>query len=130
MEARKSFPADITTPRAARQFVGGLIGGPEEESTQVALVLTSELVTNAVMHARTPLDIRVNVEPDQMRVDVRDHDPTLPWRRSCSPDALGGRGLHLVDALATTWGAEPCPDGKVVWFTLRNGGPPWAGASG
>lgn len=121
MEASRSFPADIGTPRAARQFVGGLIGSPDAETTQVALVLTSELVTNAVVHARTPLDVRVNVEPDLMRVAVRDHNPTLPGRRHYTPDALGGRGLHLVDAMATAWGAERCRDGKVVWFTLRNG---------
>ena len=120
MEASKTFPADITTPRAARQFVGALLGRPDEEATQVALVLTSELVTNAVVHARTPLDVRVEVEPDGMRVAVTDHNPRLPGRRSYSPGDLGGRGLHLVEAMASAWGAERCPGGKVVWFMLRN----------
>lgn len=124
MEASKSFPADVTTPRAARQFVGGFLGHPEEETTQVALVLTSELVTNAVVHARTPLDVRVEVEPDGMRVAVTDQSPRLPGRRTYTPDDLGGRGLHLVEAMATAWGADPCPGGKVVWFMLRSNDQP------
>lgn len=121
MEARRSFPADISSPRAARQFVGGLLGEPDGHTRDLALVLTSELVTNAVVHARTQVDVRVEVEPDHMRVEVTDSDPRLPLPSARAPDAPGGRGLFLVQKLASAWGTDTCPGGKVVWFTLHNG---------
>ena len=121
MEASRSFPADITSPRAARRFVGDLLGQPDGETRDLALVLTSELVTNAVVHARTQVDVRVEVERDRMRVEVADSDPRLPRPAAHVPDAPGGHGLFLVQALASTWGTDPCPGGKVVWFTLPNG---------
>lgn len=122
MEANRSFPADIASPRAARAFVGGLLGDADGETSQLALVLTSELVTNAVVHARTRVDVRVEMDHDHMRVEVTDGDPRLPGRpATCTPDALGGRGLFLVQELASAWGTDVCPGGKVVWFTLPNG---------
>jgi len=121
MEARRSFPADVTSPRAARQFVGGLLGEPDGETLQVALVLISELVTNAVVHARTQVDVRVEMGTDHLRVEVADRDPRLPLPSAQAPDAPGGRGLFLVQELATAWGTELCAGGKVVWFTLHSG---------
>ncbi|MGI8685790.1 MAG: ATP-binding protein [Acidimicrobiales bacterium] len=118
MEANRSFPAEITSPRAARQFVGSVIGHPDDETTQMALVLTSELVTNAVLHARTSVDVRVELEDGLIRVEVADGDPRLPAPMSHAPDALGGRGLFLVEQLASAWGTDLCNGGKVVWFTL------------
>lgn len=116
-----SFPAELTTPRAARQFVGDLLVDPAEELRQMALVLTSELVTNSVVHANTELDVRVELAPDHMRVEVTDGDPRPPDPAAHAPDELGGRGLVLVEALATAWGTKPCAGGKVVWFTLDGG---------
>lgn len=118
MEANRSFPADITSPRAARLFVVSVIGHPEDESTQMALVLTSELVTNAVLHARTEVDVRIEFDDEHMRVEVTDGDPHLPAALPHRPDALGGRGLFLVEQLASDWGSARRHGGKVVWFTL------------
>lgn len=120
MEARRSFPADITSPRAARAFVGGLLPKPDGETRDLALVLTSELVTNAVLHAGTRVDVNVEIGTDHMRVEVSDSDPRLPLPTACAPDAPGGRGLFLVQELASDWGTATCPGGKVVWFTLDN----------
>ena len=83
-------------------------------------MLTSELVTNAVVHARTRVDVKVEVDTDHMRVEVADSDPRLPRPTDHRPDALGGRGLFLVQELASAWGTLTCPGGKVVWFTLDN----------
>lgn len=118
MEATRTFPADVTSPRAARQFVGALLGDPDGDAAQVALVLTSELVTNAVVHAGTPLDVRVSLDDDHMLVAVADGDPHLPGPMAFAADAVGGRGLRLVEQLATAWGTEVQPHGKVVWFAL------------
>lgn len=121
MQANRSFPPNVTSPRAARQFVGSLLGHPDDESTQTALVLTSELVTNAVLHARTPVDVRVELDAERMRVEVADGDPGIPGPVRHDASALGGRGLFLVQELASAWGADASDRGKVVWFTLRTG---------
>lgn len=121
MQANRSFPPDATSPRAARQFVGSLLGHPEDEATQMALVLTSELVTNAVLHARTPVDVRVEFDAERMRVEVADGDPCIPGPLPCTTDALAGRGLFLVQELAVAWGAAAADGGKVVWFMLKKG---------
>lgn len=118
MEANRSFPAETSSPRAARQFVAGIVGHPDDESTRMAMVLTSELVTNAVVHARTQVDVRVALDAGQMRVEVADGDPRLPRPLAHAPDDLGGRGLYLVEQLASDWGSARSDDGKVVWFTL------------
>ena len=123
MEANRSFPADVTSPCAARRFVATLLGHSDHQSTQTALVLTSELVTNAVLHAGTRVDVRVELEAGHVRVEVSDGDPHLPGPMECLPDALGGRGLFLVQELASAWGAETSGVGKVVWFTLPTGAP-------
>ncbi len=132
MEANRSFPADVTSPRAARQFVGSVIGHPEDESTQMALVLTSELVTNAVLHARTEVDVRIEFDGGCLRVEVTDGDPRLPAAVPQRPGALDGRGLFLVEQLASKWGSDRRNGGKVVWFTLATGAEPRAkvGAGG
>lgn len=118
MESSQSFPADVTSPGAARRFVASALGGTDDARCQVALVLTSELVTNAVIHARTTVDVRVEVEGDRMRVEVADGDRHLPEPADYAPDALGGRGLFLVSELASDWGADLRPGGKIIWFCL------------
>lgn len=122
MEARR-FPPARTSPRAARQFVHGLLAGVPDDESDLALVLTSELVTNAVVHARTDVDVRVELGDGLVRVTVRDGDGHLPHPRVVPPDAAGGRGLHLVRALASSWGVDRDPGGKIVWFVLAHGRP-------
>lgn len=119
VEVTRRFPALATSPRAARQFVRGVLDArPDDETHLLASVLTSELVTNAVVHARTDLDVRVAVAPDELRVEVSDGSPLVPAPRQVADDANSGRGLHLVDRLARSWGVEPAAAGKTVWFTL------------
>ena len=106
--------AHPTSSRAAREFVASTLedwGWTEHVAT--AVLLTSELVTNAVIHAES--DIAVTVRGEQsLRVEVSDESP-----EQVSPVRLGdGRGLRLVDALAASWGVSPQRRGKVVWFEL------------
>jgi histidine kinase-like protein len=87
-----------------------------------ALLVTSELVTNAVLHARTDhLELSLAVHDDRMRIAVRDRDTRTPASRLLSGDQLGGRGLLLVDALSVGWGVLPADDGKAVWAVLDIG---------
>ncbi|MFJ8472822.1 ATP-binding protein [Kitasatospora sp. NPDC094011] len=97
-----------------------------DECTEIALLLLSELVTNACHHARGPRDRLIGVRlllPTRslLRVEVADASANLPVLRHAAPDDESGRGLELVAALATSWGAQPRGDGyigKTVWFTL------------
>ncbi|HEU0132739.1 MAG TPA: ATP-binding protein [Mycobacteriales bacterium] len=89
-----------------------------DDVTEVAVLLTSELVTNVIVHARTPLRLDVDVEADGLRVAVADDAPRSPTLRQAHAARLTGRGMTLVDMLAAQWGVEPTPPGKTVWFEL------------
>jgi anti-sigma regulatory factor (Ser/Thr protein kinase) len=78
-------------------------------------VVLSELVTNAVLHARTQIELRASKTGDVVRVEVFDQSDTMPAPRSHISSSTTGRGLHLVAALATSWGWEPQLRGKTVW---------------
>lgn len=82
-------------------------------------LLVSELVTNAVLHARTDLELVVRLAPHGVRVEVSDGSPSAPVLRRYEDEAMTGRGLALVEELATRWGVDDRPQGgKAVWFEL------------
>jgi anti-sigma regulatory factor (Ser/Thr protein kinase) len=82
------------------------------------VLLTSELVTNVIVHARTPLRLDVCLEHAEVRVAVMDEIPQQPRRRDPADARMTGRGINLVAMLALAWGVEPTPPGKTVWFLL------------
>lgn len=83
-----------------------------------ALLVVSELVTNAVRHAGSPVTLHLFARPDHLRVEVEDEAPAPPQMRQAASMDLGGRGLALVEAVSREWGSSPSPTGKVVWATL------------
>ncbi|MFB7372779.1 SpoIIE family protein phosphatase [Streptomyces sp. NPDC056222] len=108
----------------ARAFVRDTLQGwGYAEVVDDAVVLTSELVTNAVIHAGTAADVLCLRSDDGVRVEVADHYPEreIPLqggRTLAHPDRENGRGLLLCAALATRWGVEYTPTHKHVWFQL------------
>jgi anti-sigma regulatory factor (Ser/Thr protein kinase) len=82
-----------------------------------ARLLTSELVTNAVVHAQTAFTIRMCVEGTRFRVEVADGRPGGVEMVGSRDES--GRGLRIVDAVSDRWGWENTANGKVVWFELR-----------
>lgn len=113
------LPAQPETPGKARRFVVETLdrAGHTEHSDVVEL-LTSELVTNAVVHAGTGVRLRAVCVADRVRVEVSDRSAVLPMQRQPVPEAMSGRGLVLVSSLADRWGVDPSPSGKTVWFEL------------
>ncbi len=104
----------------ARRYVGARLG--ELEATpvaEVATLLTSELVTNAVVHAGGCVRVRVSVHGSTVRVTVEDPSRERPRLRRTTSDAVTGRGLALVASLSDRWGVDDLDDGKAVWFELR-----------
>ena len=113
-------------PRAAgvaRQFVERHIREcVPRETADTAVLLTSELVTNVLVHARTPMRLHLDLTGDTVRIGVADETSRVPTQRESHPARLTGRGMTLVTALATEWGVEPNPPGKTVWFELLSHG--------
>ena len=120
------LPAEASSAAAARAAVRSLLVGPglqgvprpDQQALDRVLLLTSEVVTNAILHARTALRLTASVEGGQVRVRVYDSMRLVPRVRSYGTDAGTGRGMHLVSALADQWGVEETSSGKCVWFTV------------
>ncbi len=90
---------------------------PTVDSDTVAL-LVSEVATNALVHGQGSVRVRVRRTAGGLRVEVHDGSPALPSRRTATPMDEGGRGIALVEALSSGWGAERTDDGKTVWFEV------------
>jgi anti-anti-sigma factor len=110
-----------TAPEAARTFVRQLcrhwqLVPPDAGLVDLAVLLASELVTNAVVHARTDLRLQVELRGERLHLAVRDGSPRLLRLVPADTQAQAGRGLMLVERLARAWGVHPHPGGgKVVW---------------
>ncbi len=116
------LPREETSVFAARRFVAARLEGRcPPEVVDAAILLVSELVTNAVRYGAEPieLDVRCTPNADEVTVTVTDANPAPPLLCPSLPDATGGRGLHLVEALSDSWGHEQQGAGKRVWFALR-----------
>ena len=100
---------------AARRFVSGCLAGVSEDAVANAELVVSELVTNSILHAGTPVRIGVKQVGTVVRLEVGDQDHHRPEPKRHSPEAGTGRGLQLVEALALAWGVDSGPDGKTVW---------------
>lgn len=102
--------------------------------TEAAVLVVSELATNAVLHARSAFTVRVRLdEAGTLRVEVLDTSATLPAPRAFSTAATTGRGLAIIEDLVSAWGVERVDGGKAVWVELVAGAgarsrPPGPGA--
>ena len=114
------LPPTTESVPTARRFVHDLMSQSETAAdVDTATLLVTEIVTNAVLHALTPMTVRVVVEADLVRIEVRDGSLAAPRVHAFSASAATGRGLRLLQSLATRWGVRPePPDGKVVWFEV------------
>jgi anti-sigma regulatory factor (Ser/Thr protein kinase)/predicted nucleic acid-binding protein len=108
--------------RQARVFVQHVLDGLDEEQAETVLLLTSEVVTNAFLHARTQVDLSVEASDGVVRVGVRDASSALPRVKNYRSSSTTGRGLHLLESLASSWGVEPSESGKTVWFEVSERG--------
>ena len=110
-------PVVESTP-VARHWVAAHLRDMPAEVSDCAALLTSELVTNAVLHAATPMCITLHTLADRIRIDVADGNPALPSVKEYGQDAATGRGLTLFNTLASNWGVQAVEGGKIVWFEL------------
>lgn len=115
------LPPEARSPSASRRFVAhALAGWGLDALTDTAVLLTSELVTNAIVHAQT--EVAVTITRDDRRsvtVAVSDRSPMAPRVQRHADDATTGRGLGILDMLASSWKVLSEGAGKTVMFTLR-----------
>lgn len=120
-DASRRFDNDAQSARAARRFVTDVLGRwrRHDDVLDDAAMVVTELVTNALVHARSATTVAVSSRPGTVRIEVADASPVPPVPRERHHTTASGRGIALVAAIAERWGAEPTPDGKVVWVELR-----------
>src|SRR3954447_12967410 len=122
--AAMSLAPDPGAPQQARRFIAATLEDPGlDETREVAELLVSELVTNAVVHAASPVEVEIEIDDAGVLVRVRDADTGPLVMRAGGGSELdeGGRGFLLVDRLAEAWGTEHRGGRKTVWFRLRHG---------
>ena len=120
-EASMMLEPRPTSATEARTFVRSRLAelAVPEPRFQDAVLLTSELVSNAVLHARTEIQVRFASDGQRVRVEVHDGNSRQPAPAGVPADATSGRGLVLVDRLANQWGVSGTATGKAVWFEVN-----------
>lgn len=127
----------VTLPPTARSATDGrrfivraLTDWDCEPLIDAAALLASEVITNAVIHARTPLTVTIQRRAHgRILVEVSDGSPLIPRRRTPTADATTGRGVGLLEVLALEWSVRASPTGKTVSFTLDPSSDPWEPAA-
>ncbi|WP_406433689.1 ATP-binding protein [Streptomyces sp. NBC_01589] len=111
-------PELISVSRARRLVVAQVGEWRLNELADTVELLVSELVTNALCHARGPVRLNLQVRGSHLRCEVEDTNSDGPVRRTVCADAEGGRGMELLDLLAESWGSSRTATGKTLWFEL------------
>jgi anti-sigma regulatory factor (Ser/Thr protein kinase) len=118
------LPSAASSVAAARRFVSAVLDDLElHEHRYEALLLTSELLTNSVLHGRGEPRLVVAWQPPEVEIAVTDGGTWVPRRSPVDHSATNGRGLQLLERLAARCGTRESPQGTTVWFTLQMGAP-------
>ncbi len=118
-DARLEFAHENSAARSARQLLREMLAGEHGRIVDDVQLAASELVANVVRHTFDGGVVRAwrGLPPAPVRVEVEDRAPVFEWAPvdEGGPPKIGGRGLELVAALASSWGITPTQEGKVVW---------------
>jgi anti-anti-sigma regulatory factor len=109
---------DAAAPARATVAAACAAWGLEHLADRAELIVT-ELVGNAIVHAKTEMKLQVVLREQNLHITLADGSRDQPRLLPADPTAISGRGLILVDALSAGWGSTPTRDGKVVWAMLR-----------
>jgi anti-sigma regulatory factor (Ser/Thr protein kinase) len=131
LRASLQLPASVTSAREARAFTRAtLTRWDHADLADDAALVVTELVTNAVTHAGSSCELRLVIGPHSLRIEVADGGSGTPDPLPPSATRNHGRGLHMIDAVASAWGVQPeAGGGKLVWAELRRAVDPAALAS-
>jgi anti-sigma regulatory factor (Ser/Thr protein kinase) len=113
------LPPNRNRLKAARRFVCESLAQWGATPPEEAALLTSELVTNAIIHAGGEVEVRLRRDGTRALVEVHDHSAEPPKVLPLDRHRRGGNGMRIVDALARDWGVTQInDDGKIVWFEV------------
>jgi anti-sigma regulatory factor (Ser/Thr protein kinase) len=129
VKSTREFACGAPSIAAARRFVRDILGDHPLTDIEAVELMVSELATNSVKHARTGFEISITSREREIRVDVLDTGTGQPVLRTPADTEPSGRGLRIVKALSSDWGAVDLPGGNAVWFTLPSKRRKPAGAS-
>ena len=115
---REGFAPNLQAALSARQFVISTLTTWGYQIDEAVMVMSSELIVNAVEHAKSNYEVRIVATSGHVRVAVRDWSVERPVVGNPSLDATSGRGLRMVSEYAPRWGVEPADRGKSVWFEI------------
>jgi anti-sigma regulatory factor (Ser/Thr protein kinase) len=118
VKATFELPEAATSASLARRLTRAALEGQRDSDVDTIELLVSELVTNAILHARSAPTLRIETGGHRTRVSVHDQSGGHPEVRASTEDSTGGRGLLLVETLAASWGWESTTAGKGVWFEV------------
>ena len=121
-EARRELGAGPESAGLARRLVREALAEAGRNAwVDTAELLVSEVVTNAALHAHTPIELWLGVYEEHLSVEVRDFNPMLPVPRDYDLEATTGRGMALVSRLSKSCGVQGLGEhGKVVWFCVAD----------
>jgi anti-sigma regulatory factor (Ser/Thr protein kinase) len=114
------LPNDVRAPAAAREVLRGALPTSARDGIgQIIELLTDELVSNVVCHVGAPMQLRAFRDPSSVRIEVDDPSTECPVLQRPEPLDDHGRGILLIETLATVWGVDLREDGKTVWFEIE-----------
>lgn len=112
------YPGEPSSVAKARASVAGSLSQATDDLRDRAVLITSELATNAVLHAGTDFTVTATIADGEVQVAVTDRGGIVPLPRQPVQSEPHGRGLVIADALADHWGVDSGPHSTTVWFTL------------
>jgi sigma-B regulation protein RsbU (phosphoserine phosphatase) len=115
---RLRVAGDLATVRTARHLLGEALSEYPSDLRATAVLLAGELVSNAVVHGGDGFLLQADATQDRVRVEVTDSATGQPRVLQVSDHDEHGRGMAIVDAIATKWGTDRLEDRKVVWFEI------------
>jgi anti-sigma regulatory factor (Ser/Thr protein kinase) len=121
-DVEESFEGEPASVGACRAFVEATLAAWDcNDPGRVAVLLTSEVVTNAIVYAGGVIRVGLTLRDQMLQVEVTDRSSSLPELRPFDSSAVNGRGMWLVHRLARAWGTRVAGEGKVVWFVVPVG---------